>query len=128
MLKRKKKAIDNSGSQTPAYTPPAMPKTNPPKPGTTPSPKACSCKQHTVLSVRDFAILYRIASEELDKVNRQTEEYVRHANNAEEKYQRHKEFEQWLKQDMHYQDLLRIREKLGELNIEIETPIVEVEE
>jgi hypothetical protein len=28
----------------------------------------------------------------------------------------------------YYQDILRIREKLGELNIEVETPIVEVED
>jgi hypothetical protein len=28
----------------------------------------------------------------------------------------------------YYQDLLRIRDKLGELNIEVETPSVEVEE
>ena len=32
-----------------------------------------------------------------------------------------------LRQNIYYQDLLRIREKLGELNIEIETPSVEVE-
>lgn len=33
-----------------------------------------------------------------------------------------------LQRDPLYQDLLRIRDKLGELNIEVETPIVEVEE
>ena len=33
-----------------------------------------------------------------------------------------------LQRDPFYQDLLRIRDKLGELNIEVETPSVEVEE
>lgn len=68
----------------------------------------------TVLSVRDFAILYEIANREL----------ITFENNI---MQIGMDREQ-AKCHPGYQDLLRIRDKLGELNIEVETPSVEVED
>lgn len=88
-----------SNAQTPKYTPPPMPEVKPPK-------------QRTVLSVRDFAILYGIVNRELARI----EWSVAHAVIGREQAEYNPE----------YQDLLRIREKLGELNIEMETPRVEV--
>ncbi len=86
----------------------------------------------TVLSVRDFAILYNLVNDKIiymesqaqwvpsylfDKKPTDVEKAPYIENNMEH-----------LRQDPLYQDLLRIREKLGELNIEVETPSVEVEE
>ena len=68
----------------------------------------------TVLSVRDFAILYDIASRELTKIDGNIRQL---GLNKDETLT-----------NPYYQDLLRIRDKLGELNIEVETPIVEVKE
>ena len=70
-------------------------------------------KQCTVLSVRDFAILYEIANRELV----QFENNIMQIGIDREQAKCHPG----------YQDLLRIRDKLGELNIEVETPSVEVE-
>ena len=124
-------------SQTPSYTPPPMPEVKAPKAEAVPlevsrttyellSAKGllnpnilyvikepCS-KQRTVLSVRDFVILYEIASRELGEVEKKI--LCMGVDREETKYY------------PYYQDLLRIREKLGELNIEVDTPIVEVEE
>ena len=88
-------------SRTPTYTPPPMPEVKP-------------AKQRTVLSVRDFAILYELASRTLADM----ESNISIMGIDREEVQH----------NPYYQDLLRIREKLGELNIEVETPIVEVEE
>ena len=82
--------------------------------GKQPMPPVKPAKQRTVLSVRDFAILYDIASRELTDM----EVNIRTLGIDRETANRHPR----------YQDLLRIREKLGELNIEVETPIVEVKE
>lgn len=80
----------------------------------------------TVLSVRDFVILLRIADMEISKMQHDTS-YMFH-NETEEEYQ--KRIDKHMKElqsNLLYQDLLRIREKLGELNIEVETPSVEVQ-
>ena len=79
-----------------------------------PMPEVKPAKQRTVLSVRDFAILYEIASRRLEEIEKNilcmgVDREEAHHNPC-------------------YQDLLRIRDKLGELNIEVETPIVEVED
>ena len=79
-----------------------------------PMPEVKPAKQRTVLSVRDFAILYEIASRKLADV--QANAYTMDVDREE------------LMRNPYYQDLLRIRDKLGELNIEVETPSVEVEE
>lgn len=68
----------------------------------------------TVLSVRDFAILYDIANRKLIDI----ENNIRQLGLSKEE----------ALANPYYQDLLRIRDKLGELNIEVETPSVEVEE
>lgn len=70
-------------------------------------------KQRTVLSVRDFVILYEIASRELGEIEKKI--LCMGVDREETKHY------------PYYQDLLRIRDKLGELNIDVETPIVEVE-
>ncbi len=70
-------------------------------------------KQRTVLSVRDFAILYEIANRELGEIEKKI--LCMGVDREETKHY------------PYYQDLLRIRDKLGELNIEVETPIVEVD-
>lgn len=79
----------------------------------------------TVLSVRDFVILYNIVVGEIIRC-----EYpeIRYCLNDNEREKQEQEYKERLSKDPHYQDLLRIREKLGELNIEIETPNVEIEE
>ena len=83
-------------------------------------------KQKIVLSVRDFAILYNLANMEITRAENATtpSRYWR----LSEKEQKEKEEEAMkeLKQNPMYQDLLRIRESLGNLNIEVETPIVEI--
>lgn len=68
----------------------------------------------TVLSVRDFVILYELANRKLTDME---SNIWQHGIDREE-----------VKYNPYYQDLLRIRDKLGELNIEVETPSVEVEE
>lgn len=80
----------------------------------------------TVLSVRDFAILLSIASNEIDKLQGDGKYQFYKETDEEYKKRREKKMIE-LQSNTYYQDLLRIREKLGELNIEIETPIVEVE-
>lgn len=80
----------------------------------------------TILSVRDFAILLQIADMEISKM--QHDNSYMFPNETEEKYQ--KRIDKHMKElqsNLLYQDLLRIREKLGELNIEVETPSVEVQ-
>lgn len=108
----------NKNSQTPSYTPPAMPEVKPPK-------------QHTVLSVRDFAILYNIINDKIRHMESQaqwTPSYLFNQEPTEAKKASYiEENMERLRQHLDYQDLLRIRDKLGELNIEIETPRVEVE-
>ena len=79
-----------------------------------PMPEIKPAKQRTVLSVRDFAILYEIASRKLAEMEANI---VTLGVDREE-----------ANNNPYYQDLLRIRDKLGELNIEVETPSVEVEE
>lgn len=52
----------------------------------------------------------------------------RNCERTEEEIEKQKaENMEHLRQNIEYQDLVRIREKLGELNIEIETPSVEVD-
>lgn len=72
-----------------------------------------STKQRTVLSIRDFAILYEIADRKLAEIEKNIIAFDMDREEA--------------LTNPYYQDLLRIREKLGELNVEVETPSVEVE-
>jgi hypothetical protein len=89
------------------WTPPAFRKP-------TPMPEVKPAKQRTVLSIRDFAILYELASRKLTEIE---------ANITTLGVDREE-----ANHNPYYQDLLRIRDKLGELNIEVETPIVEMED
>lgn len=79
----------------------------------------------TVLSIRDFVILYNIVVREIGNMESPRLSFHLDDNEREKQEQEYKER---LSKNPHYQDLLRIREKLGELNIEIETPNVEIEE
>lgn len=79
----------------------------------------------TVLSIRDFVILYNIVVGEIGRAENPRLSFHLDDNEREKEEQKYKER---LSKDPYYQDLLRIREKLGELNIEIETPNVEIEE
>ena len=83
-------------------------------------------KQRTVLSVRDFATLLSLADREISRMQRDNS-YMFFNETEEEHQKRMEEKMKMLQSEPLYQDLLRIREKLGELNIEIETPSVEVE-
>ncbi len=74
-------------------------------------------KQRTVLSVRDFTILYKLVDDRIFKEKCRIELTTRYDE---------EERKRLFKEDLFYQDLLRIRDKLGELNIKIETPSVEV--
>lgn len=127
-----------SGLQTPEFrksTPPPPPKTGSnvqiPTYIPLPMPEVKPPKQRTVLSVRDFVILYNMANHTIQKMESQARDIWSWGRNNEyteediEK-ERAKNMEH-LRQNPEYQDLLRIREKLGELNIEVETPSVEVE-
>ena len=82
----------------------------------------------TVLSVRDFAILMNIANMYISKLENDTMPYYGYNLTEEERKNRKDEAMAELQRNPLYQDLLRIRDKLGELNIEVETPSVEVEE
>lgn len=120
--------LEFNGNPCPHYQ---AKKSSPPKAGTTPSPKKGSCKQRTVLSVRDFAILYHMANHEIIKMENQAQNvynymFPKDLTDVEKAIQVENNMKQ-LAENLHYQDLLRIRKKLGELNIEIETPSVEVE-
>ncbi len=83
-------------------------------------------KQKTVLSVRDFSILYNLVNMEIVRAENDTIPYRYYKLSEKELKKKQEEAMAELKQSPMYQDLLRIRESLGNLNIEIETPIVEV--
>lgn len=82
------------------------------------------------LSVRDFAILYNMVNHKILKMENQAQDVWSWGHDGErskEEIEKQKaENMEHLRQNIEYQDLLRIRDKLGTLNIEIETPIVEV--
>ena len=79
----------------------------------------------TVLSVRDFAILLDITNREIFRLREIPFVYL---EKKAERQKREEEHKKDLQESVLYQDLMRIREKLGELNIEIETPSVEIKE
>ena len=80
----------------------------------------------TTLSIKDFAILYGIVFREINEIRNAY--YFRWDWTEEEIEKSRKEHLESLQQNERYQDLLRIRDKLGELNIEIDTPDVEIKE
>ena len=79
----------------------------------------------TVLSIRDFSILYNITISKIREMENPTLAYYLESEEREKEEQKYKER---LSKDLFYQDLLRIRDKLGELNIEVETPSIEIKE
>ena len=100
-----------------------------------PMPEVKPAKQRTVLSVRDFAILYNMANEQIVRMESNAQrvyDYMFDDKFADSEMERQREIQiennmKELQSNPCYQDLLRIRDKLGELNIEVETPSVEVE-
>ncbi len=96
-----------------------------------PMPEIKPAKQCTVLSVRDFALLYNIATREITRLESEAYSIRYYFDYGAKKAEIEKEVAERIKElnsNREYQDLLRIRDKLGELNIEVETPSVEVEE
>lgn len=81
--------------------------------------------EKTVLSIRDFVILYNIVVREIGNMESPR---LTFSLKGKEKEKEEQEYKERISKNPHYQDLLRIREKLGELNIEIETPNVEIKE
>lgn len=79
----------------------------------------------TVLSIRDFTILYSLASSEISRLE---VAFYRFGLDEAEYKKRKEEKKKELQNDRYYQDLLRLRDNLGELCVEIETPNVEVRE
>ena len=79
----------------------------------------------TILSVRDFAILYNITISKISERENLISDYYLDSKKREKEEQKLKER---LSKNLYYQDLLRIRDKLGELNIEVETPDIEIKE
>jgi len=80
-----------------------------------------------IMSVRDFAILYNIIDYKIhileDNAKISPINFI--TNASEEKME--EDLQKFKDTDLYYKDLIRIREKLGELNIEIETPELKVE-
>lgn len=83
----------------------------------------------TVLSVRDFAILYELAKNQKRGWERNANRYSNFFKEETEKEVKLKIAEQvkQMEESLEYQDLKRIVEKLGTLNIEVETPDIEIE-
>lgn len=78
----------------------------------------------TVLSVKDFALLYELVLRDIHRAE-SFNRYGWHLTDEEikAKEQIHKEE---LKNNHHYQDLLRLREALGNLQVEVETPNIKI--
>ena len=77
-----------------------------------------------VLSVRDFSIIYNIVQGQIARMEEPLLDFFKNEviNRDEEKRKRKEE----LSDNLYYQDLIRIRESIGNLNITIETPSIEV--
>jgi hypothetical protein len=78
----------------------------------------------TVLSIRDFSILYNIINSKIREIENQRITYFLKDRYLAKEEQKIKER---LSKDNFYQDLLRIRDKLGELYFEVKTPDIEME-
>lgn len=107
----------------------------PPKTLPAPPRKTSRTKQRTVLSVRDFAILYNLVNDKVQRCEIYAEDAAQTYLEGQSDQSLGRLFyideakkKRFLEENHDYQDLLRIRDKLGELNIEVETPIVEAEE
>ena len=83
----------------------------------------------TILSVKDFSILYNLVNYEIIKAEQNAIYYsFGKKETQKQKEKRHKLELEELKNDKRYQDLYNLKEKLGNLSIEIETPDVEIKE
>ncbi len=81
----------------------------------------------TVLSVKDFSLLYHLVIDSITRMEYPTY-YALFDLTEKEKIEKKKRKEENLKNDKYYQDLLRLREALGNLQVEVETPKVEIEQ
>jgi|LGVF01.2.fsa_nt_gb hypothetical protein len=79
------------------------------------------------LSVRDFAMLYNIANREVEDIKKRQPRYE-YDDTPEIQLEKKKQHKKELKTNGYYQDLLRIREQLGTINVELETPKIKLEE
>ena len=80
-------------------------------------------KNKTVLSVRDFAILYNVIQSQIHTLESPAIFFL----DNEKRNKEEERLKKRLAKDTFYQDLLRIRDKLDNLTIEIKTPSVEVQ-
>lgn len=82
----------------------------------------------TILTVRDFAIIYNIVTNELEKESKKKPKTFSSAKNKLTEKQLRLTSEKLLKENQYKEDLLRIKKQLGTLNIEVETPNIEIKE
>ena len=80
---------------------------------------------HT-LSVRDFSIIYNLVNSEIQKHETFNLYLYFNVGTEKDRDKEEKKYKESLKTNVHYQDLLRIRECLGSLDIEIKTPDVKI--
>jgi hypothetical protein len=81
----------------------------------------------TILTVRDFAIIYNIVTNELEKESKRKPKSFSSTKNKLTEKQLKLASEKLLKENQYRDDLLRIKKQLGTLNIEVETPNIEIE-
>lgn len=82
-----------------------------------------------IFSVADFAMILIMTNIEMDKRERNyvyTEERLYVSEKTYKKRLNSKEVQEALSRDQFYQDLLHLKKSLQNLNIEVETPKVEV--
>lgn len=79
-----------------------------------------------VLSIRDLAIIYNKFSDDVNAIERRQQ--TGWDKDGKSKYETDKELEYRLEKDNYYQDAKRIKEALGTLNVEIDTPDLKIEE
>ncbi len=75
------------------------------------------------LSVADFALILELINREIGKIER----YLEECAETMEKFGIRKQTESLLIEKQRYQDLLHLKQSLQNLNVEVETPKVEVE-
>ena len=90
----------------------------------------------TTMSIRDFVIIHNLVETELKGIKNmlwvQTNSYYPSILNKKDFFERNAEIdakvEEQLKNDMRYQDLLSIMNRLGSMTIDVNVPDVEIED
>ena len=90
----------------------------------------------TTMSIRDFVIIHNLVETELKGIKNmlwvQTNSYYSSILNEKDFFEKNAEIdakvEEQLKNDMRYQDLLSIIQKLGSMLIDVNVPDIEIED